>query len=341
MCIDYRLLNKVTIKNKYPLSRIDGLFDQLQGVSYFSKIDLRSGYHQQRVRGVDIPKTAFRTRYGHYEFVVMSFGLTNAPTTFIDIMNKVFRHYLDMFVIVFIDDILIYSTSEGEHMDHLRIVLQVLKDHQFTSKFSKCEVWLRSVAFLGHIVSIKGIEVDPKKRDVVKGWPRPLTPSDIRSFLGLAGYCRRFAEGFSSISSPLMSLTQKKARFEWSEACEKSFQEFKDKLKTDLVLTLPEGTDWFVVYCNASRVGLGCLLMQHGKVAEYASRQLKHGRPRHNNWKIRQARSGLANQVGASPKVPPRRLVGCPLWEALWKIWWTKGPLGESPSALGEPNRAR
>ncbi|KAH0720060.1 hypothetical protein KY284_005090 [Solanum tuberosum] len=275
MCIDYRQLNKVTIKNKYPLSRIDDLFDQLLGASYFSKIDLRSGYRQLRVKGVDIPKTAFRTRYRHCEFLVMSFGLTNALAAFMNLMNRVFRQYLDMFVIVFIDDILIYSRSENEYMDHLRIVLQVLKDHQVFAKFSKCEFWLRSVPFLGHIVSNKGIEVDPKKTNAVKSWPRPLTPSDIRSFLGLAGYYRRFVEGFSSIASPLTTLTQKKAKFVWLEACEKNFQELKDRLTSASVLTLPEGTNGFVVYCDASRVGLGCVLMQNGKVIAYASRQLK------------------------------------------------------------------
>ena len=139
--------------------------------------------------------------------------------------------------------------------------MQVLKDHQLYAKFSKCEFWLRSVTFLGHIVSSKGIEVDPKKTDVVKGWPRPLTPTDIRSFLGLAGYYRRFVEGFSSIDSPLTALTQKKVKFEWSEACEKSFQELKDRLTYAPVLTLPEGTEGFVVYCDASRVGLHCVLM--------------------------------------------------------------------------------
>ncbi|WMV59549.1 hypothetical protein MTR67_052934 [Solanum verrucosum] len=180
-----------------------------------------------------------------------------------------------MFFIVFIDDILIYSKSESDHMDHLRVVLQVLKDNQFYAKFSKCEFWLRSVAFLGHIVSNKGIEVDPKKTDVVKSCPRPLTPTDIRSFLGLAGYYRRFVEGFSFIVSPLTTLNQKKATFVWSEACEKSFQELKDKFTFTLILTLSEGTDRFVVYCDASRVGLGCVLMQHGKVIAYASRQLK------------------------------------------------------------------
>ncbi|WMV54833.1 hypothetical protein MTR67_048218 [Solanum verrucosum] len=167
MFIDYRQLNKVTIKNKYPLLRIDDLFDQLQGASYFSKIDLRSGYHQLRVRKVDIPKMAFRTRYDHYEFLVMLFGLTNAPAAFMDLMNRVFRKYLDMFVIVFIDDILIYSRNENEHVDHLRIMLQVLKDQQLFANFSKCEFWLRSVTFLHHIVSSKGIKVDPKKTDAV------------------------------------------------------------------------------------------------------------------------------------------------------------------------------
>ncbi|KAH0633374.1 hypothetical protein KY284_036160 [Solanum tuberosum] len=205
----------------------------------------------------------------------MSFGLTSAPVAFMDLMNGVFRQYLDSFVIVFINNILIYSKSEGDHMEHLRIVLQVLKDHQLYDKFSKCEFWLRSVAFLCLIVSSRGIEVDPKKIDAVKNWPRPLSPTDIRSFLGLADYYRRFVEGFSSIASPLTTLTQKKSKFEWFETCEKSFQELKNRLTTAPMLTLPEGTDGFVVYCDASRVGLGCVLMQHGKVIAYASRQLK------------------------------------------------------------------
>ncbi|KAH0658259.1 hypothetical protein KY289_027007 [Solanum tuberosum] len=275
MCIDYRQLNKVTIKNKYPLPRTDDLFAQLQGASYFSKIDLRSGYHQLRVRGADIPKTAFRTRYGHYECLVMSFSVTNALVAYLHLMNRVFRKYLDMFVIVFIDDILIYSRSESYQMDHLRVELQVLKDHQLFAKFSKCEFWLMFVAFLGHIMSSNGIKVDPKKMDSVKSCPKPLSPIDIRSFLGLAGYYRRFVEGFSSIASPLMALTQKKAKFVWSKACKKSFQELKDRLTSTPVLTLPEGTDGFVVYCDAYRVGLGCVLLQHGKVIAYASRQLK------------------------------------------------------------------
>ncbi|KAH0711565.1 hypothetical protein KY289_007524 [Solanum tuberosum] len=275
MCIDYRQLNKVTIKNKYPLPRIDDLFDQLQGATCFSKIDLRSGYHQLRVRECDIPKTAFRTRYGHFEFLVMSFGLTNAPAAFMDLMNRVFKPYLVIFVIVFIDDILIYSRNEEDHASHLRIVLQTLKDKELYAKFSKCEFWLKSVAFQGHIVSGDGIKVDTRKIEAVQNWPRPTSPTEIRSFLGLAGYYRRFVEGFSTIASPLTKLTQKTVKFQWSEACEKNFQELKKRLITAPVLTLPEGTQGFVVYCDASRVGLGCVLMQNGKVIAYASRQLK------------------------------------------------------------------
>ncbi|KAH0650459.1 hypothetical protein KY284_030371 [Solanum tuberosum] len=253
----------------------DDLFDQLQGPSYFSKIDLRLGYHQLRVKEDDIPKTAFRTRYSHYEFLVMLFGLTNAPAAFMVMMNRVLRKYLDIFVIVFMDDILIYSRSEDEHTNHLRIVLQVLKNQQLFAKLSKCEFWLRFMAFLGHVVSDKSIEVDLKKTDAVKSWPRPLSPSNIRSFLGLVGYYRRFVEGFSSIASPLTTFTEKKVKFIWFEACEKSFKELNDRLTSAPVLTLPEGIDGFVVYCDASRIWLGCARMQNGKFIAYASRQLK------------------------------------------------------------------
>ncbi|XP_060185718.1 uncharacterized protein LOC132615153 [Lycium barbarum] len=257
-------LNKVTIKNKYPLPRIDDLFDQLQGTQCYSKIDLRSGYHQLKVKEVDISKTAFRTRYGHFECLVISFGLTNAPAAFMDLMNRVFKPYLDLFVIVFIDDILVYSRSETDHVDHLRIVLQTLKDRELYAKFSKCEFWLKSVAFLGHVISGEGVKVDLQKIDAVKNWPRPTSASDIRSFLGLAGYYRRFVEGFSSISAPLTKLTQKKVKFQWSEVCEQSFEELKKRLTSAPVLTLPEGTEGFVNYSNAvadalSRRSMGSL----------------------------------------------------------------------------------
>ena len=205
----------------------------------FSKIDLRSGYHQLRIRESDIPKTAFRTRYGHYEFLVMSFGLTNAPTAFMDLMNRVFRPYLDRFVIIFIDDILVYSRSELEHETHLGLVLQTLRQHRLYAKFNKCEFWLSQVGFLGHVVSTDGIYVDPQKVEAVANWEQPTTVTEVRSFLGLAGYYRRFIEGFSKIAGPLHCLTRKGVKFEWTDMCEGSFQTLKEKLTSAPVLTLP------------------------------------------------------------------------------------------------------
>ena len=220
LCIDYRQLNRVTIKNRYSLPRIDDLFDQLRGSKCFSKIDLRSGYHQLRVKEEDIPTTAVRTRYGHYEFMVMPFGLTNAPGVFMSLMNKIFTPYLDQFVVVFIDDILIYSRSEEDHEQHLRTVLQILREKQLYAKGSKCEFWLKEVKFLGHVVSESGISVDPAKVEAVMGWKQPKNTFEIRSFLGLAGYYRRFIQDFSKLAKPMTRLTQKGVKFEWNEACE-------------------------------------------------------------------------------------------------------------------------
>ncbi|GKD70213.1 reverse transcriptase domain-containing protein [Tanacetum coccineum] len=251
MCIDYRELNKLTVKNRYPLPRIDDLFDQLQGSSIYSKIDLRSGYHQLRVREEDIPKTAFRTRYGHYEFRVMPFGLTNAPAVFMDLMNRVCKPYLDKFVIVFIDDILIYSRNEKEHDEHLKTILEMLKKEKL------------------------GIHIDPAKIEAVKNWASPTTPLEIRQFLGLAGYYRRFIKGFSKIAKPMNELTQKNQKFNWGEEQEEAFQLLKQKLCAAPILALPEGSDDFVVYCDASIKGLGAVLMQRMKVIVYAYRQLK------------------------------------------------------------------
>ncbi|GJS39691.1 putative reverse transcriptase domain-containing protein [Tanacetum coccineum] len=244
-------LNKLTVKNHYPLPRIDDLFDQLYGSQFFSKIDLRSGYHQLRVHEDDIPKTAFRTRYGHFEFTVMPFGLTNPSAVFMDLMNRVYRPYLDKFVIVFIDDILIYSKTREEHVEYLRI------------------------DFLGHVINGNGIHVDPSKIEAVKNWKAPRTPTEVRSFLGLAGYYRRFIENFSKIAKSLTILTQKCKTFNWGEEQELAFQTLKDKLCNAPVLALPDGLEDFVVYCDASGIGLGCVLMQRGKVIAYAYRQLK------------------------------------------------------------------
>ncbi|GJS05011.1 putative reverse transcriptase domain-containing protein [Tanacetum coccineum] len=260
-----------------PSELINDLFDQLQGSRVYSKIDLRFGYHQLRVREEDIPKTTFRTRYSHYEFQVMPFGLTNAPAVFMDLMNRVCKPYLDKFVIVFIDDILIYSKSKEEHAEHLKLILELLKKEELYAKFSKCEFWLSKVQFLGHVIDSEGIHVDPAKIESIKDWASPKTPTEIRQFLGLAGYYRRFIEGFSKIAKPMTKLTQKNVKFDWSEKAEAAFQLLKQKLCSAPILALPEGSENFVVYCDASRKGLGAVLMQREKVIAYASpsRQLK------------------------------------------------------------------
>ncbi|GJZ64703.1 hypothetical protein Tco_0621124 [Tanacetum coccineum] len=241
----------------------------------YSKIDLWSGYHQLRIREEDIPITAFRTRYGHYEFQVMPFGLTNAPAVFMDLMNRVCKPYLDKFVIVFIDDILIYSKNKDEHEKHLKIILELLKKEQLYAKFSKCDFWLESVQFLGHVINNKGVHVDPAKVEAIRNWSAPTTPTEVRQFLGLAGYYRRFIEGFSLISKPLTKLTQKNKKYEWGTEEDEAFQTLKQKLCSAPILALPEGTENFVVYCDASHKGYGAVLMQREKVIAYASRQLK------------------------------------------------------------------
>ena len=275
MCIDYRQLNRVMVKNRYPMPRIDDLFDQLRGSTCFSKIDLRTGYHQLRVREADIEKTAFRTRYGHYEFLVMPFGLTNAPAAFMDLMNRIFRPYLDQFVVVFVDDILIYSLNEAAHMEHLRAVLTLLRAHQLYANLGKCEFWLAEVKFLGHVVSGDGVLVDPSKIDAVSTWVQPTNAFEIRSFLGLAGYYRRFVQDFARLAAPMTRLTRKGVKFEWSDACERAFQELKKRLTSAPVLIIPERGLGYDVYCDASGDGLGCVLMQAGSVVAYGSRQLK------------------------------------------------------------------
>jgi len=206
LCIDYRELNRVTVKNKYPLSHIDDLFDQLAGAAVFSKIDLRTDYHQLKIKPEDVPKTAFRTRYGHYEFLVLPFGLTNAPAYFIDLMNRVFHTFLDKFVVVFIDDILVYSRTKEDHLEHLRTVLKTLADHRLYAKLKKCDFWMEKVHFLGHVISAEGISMDPGKITSVVDWPRPTNVTEVRSFLEMAGYYRRFVKDFSKIATPLTQL---------------------------------------------------------------------------------------------------------------------------------------
>nr|GFA84591.1 reverse transcriptase domain-containing protein [Tanacetum cinerariifolium] len=229
-------------KNRYPLPRIDDLFDQLQKTSVYSKIDLRSGYHQLRVREEDISKIAFRTRHGHYEFQVMPFGLTNALTVFMDLMNR---------------------------------ILELLKKEELYTKFSKYEFWIPKVQFLGHVIDNQGIHVDPAKIESVKDWESPKSPTEIHKFLGLARYYRRFIERLSKIAKTMTKLTQKKIKFEWGDKQEAAFQLLKQKLCSVPIVALPEGSEDFIVYCDASNKGLGAVLMQREKVISYASRQLK------------------------------------------------------------------
>jgi hypothetical protein len=212
-CINYRQLNKATIKNQYPLPRIDDLFDQMKGAMVFSKIDFRSGYHQLRIKEDDVPKTAFKTRFGHYEFTVLPFGLTNAPGVFMSLMNGVFCEYLDKFIQVFIDDILIYSRMIEEHDEHLRLVLQCLREHKLYGKLSKCSFLSIKIHYLGHVISGEGIAMDPAKVEAIMEWPAPTNVPEVRSFMGLAGYYRWFIEGFSKIANPITELQKKNKKF--------------------------------------------------------------------------------------------------------------------------------
>ena len=262
MCVDYRALNKITIKNKYPLPRIDELLDRLHGAKWFSKIDLRSGYHQVRIHPDDVSKTAFRTRYGHYEFLVLPFGLCNAPGTFMHLMQQIFRDHLDNFVIVFLDDILIYSKTEADHEKHLKIVLELLRKHKLYGKKSKCEFFKQRVSFLGHVVSSEGVSMEQDKVQAVRDWPIPTSVHDVRAFLGLSGYYRRFVQGFSSIAAPLSELTKHDQVWEWTPKHQQAFQQLKDALSHGPTLILPDEKLPYVVSTDASGFAIGASLCQ-------------------------------------------------------------------------------
>jgi hypothetical protein len=227
MCVDYQSLNEVTIKNKYPLPRIEDLFDQIKGVSVFSKIDLRSEYHQLKIRESSIPKIAFRTRYGLHKYTVMSFRVTNALTYFMFLMNKLFMEYLDKFVVVFIYDILVFSRTEGEYEVHLRLVLEKLRAHHMYAKFSKCEFWITEVAFLCHVISAGVVSIDPSKVKDILNWMPPTSVSEIRSFLRLVSYYRHFIKDFSKVAKPMTRLLEKTRDFKWTPKCQASFDELK------------------------------------------------------------------------------------------------------------------
>lgn len=262
MCIDYRALNRITVKNRYPLPLVDELFDRLRGAKYFSKLDLRSGYHQVRIDPEDIHKTAFRTRYGHFEFMVLPFGLTNAPATFMHLMHSIFRPYLDDFVIVFLDDILIYSRTLAEHKKHVRIALELLRKNQLYANTKKCSFFKESVSFLGHVVSADGISMEQDKVKAIRDWPAPTNITGVRSFLGLAGYYRKFVRNFSQIASAISELLHKNKRFEWKEEQRIAFEELKSAVTSAPVLIPPDDSKPYVVTTDASGFAIGAALSQ-------------------------------------------------------------------------------
>ena len=273
MCVDYRALNRITIKNRFPVPRIEDLFDKLQGSSYFSRIDLKSGYHQIRVVHEDIPKTAFRTTYGLYEYLVMPFGLTNAPATFNRMMEKLFRPH-QSFTGVFFDDIIIYSKSLQEHKQHLKVIFQVLRDNKLYINQKKSEFFLKEIQYLGHIISQAGIQMDLEKLEVIKGWPIPRNLHELRSFIGMCAYYRRFIEKFSFIAGPLHDLTKKNVKYVWSNKENESFEKLKAKLISQPVLILPDLSKPFEVQCDACGHCLGAVLLQEGHALAYESRRL-------------------------------------------------------------------
>ena len=274
MCIDYRALNKITVKNRYPLPRIDELLDRVHGATIFSKIDLRSGYHQIRLVEEDIPKSAFRTRYSHFEFTFLPFGMTNAPATFMALMNDIFRPYLDKFVLAFLDDILVYSRTPEEHAVHLRKVLELLRQHKLYGGLAKCSFFQPSVEYLGHIISKEGISMDHHKVKAILDWPTPANVEELRSFLGLANFYRRFIKDCASISAPLTELFKKQRPYKWEAPQEEAFKQLKDTLTTAPILKVPDPTKPFTVNTDASEFALGAVLLQDGHPIAFESRKL-------------------------------------------------------------------
>ena len=274
MCSDCRALNNITIKYRHPIPRLDDLLDELHGACYFSKIDLKSGYNQIRIREGDEWKTAFKTKYGLYEWLVMPFGLTNAPSTFMRLMNHILREFIGKFVVVYFDDILIYSTSLDLHIDHLKSVLTVLRKEQLYANLEKCIFCTNHVVFLGFVVSSKGVQVDEEKVRAIQEWPTPKSVTEVRSFHGLASFYRRFVKDFSTLAAPLNEVLKKNVGFKWGEKQEEAFNVLKQKLTNAPILALPNFQKSFEIECDASNVGIGAVLMQEGHPIAYFSEKL-------------------------------------------------------------------
>ena len=263
MCLDYRALNAITVKNKAPLPRIDDLIDRLQGAQWFSKIDLRSGYWQVRISNQDVPKTAFTTKFGSYEWLVLPFGLCNAPSTFQTLMNSLFfGKGLDKFVIVYLDDILIFSNSLGEHAQHVKVVMDILRENKLYANPEKCMFFHQELPFVGHTISRTGVSMDTSKVQSILDWPDLTSVKDIERFLGLTGYYRRFIKDYAKLTLPLVSLKQKDSVFQWGEEQQKSFAALKQAVTQAPVLTLPDPTLPFVLVTDASQRAIGAALMQ-------------------------------------------------------------------------------
>ena len=281
LCIDYRALNKVTVRNKYPIPLVQDLFDQLSTARYFTKLDLRSGYYQVRVADEDVAKTTCVTRYGAYEFLVMPFGLTNAPATFCTLMNQVFYDFLDKFVVVYLDDIVIYSSSLEDHLEHLKLVFERLRQHQLYVKREKCSFAQESIKFLGHIIERGGIRMDMDKVRAIQEWEAPSKVTELRSFLGLANYYRRFVEGYSRRAAPLTELLKKGVPWKWTEKCQTAFDNLKQAMSGDPVLALPDVSRPFEVQTDASDFALGGVLLQEGHPVAYESHKLSEAERRY------------------------------------------------------------